>query len=84
MWSLLWLGSLLWHGFDPWSGNCHMLWGQPKKEKKEILIPEFEELSKEVPESTLRVQDTDSLGNRDVLGWGRGHPKPSGLTLGCL
>ena len=25
--SLKWLGLLLWHGFDPWSGNFHM----PKK-----------------------------------------------------
>ena len=29
--SLLWLGSLLWHGFDPWPGIFHMLWLQPKK-----------------------------------------------------
>ena len=30
--SLLW--SLLWHGFNPWSENFHMLWAQPKKKKK--------------------------------------------------
>ena len=23
--SLQWLGLLLWHGFDPWPGNLHML-----------------------------------------------------------
>ena len=28
--SLLWLGSLLRHGFDPWPGNSHMLQAQPK------------------------------------------------------
>ena len=27
-------GSLLWHGFDPWSGNFHMPWVQAKKKKK--------------------------------------------------
>ena len=25
--SLQWLGSLLWHGFDPWLENFQMLWG---------------------------------------------------------
>ena len=30
--SLLWLvGLLLWHGFDPWSGNSCVLWVQLKK-----------------------------------------------------
>ena len=29
--SLQWLGSLLWHGSDPWSGNAHMPWAQPKE-----------------------------------------------------
>ena len=28
------LGSLLWHGFDPWSGNFHMLWHDQKKKSK--------------------------------------------------
>ena len=28
---LLWHGSLLWQGFDPWPGNFHMPWTQPKK-----------------------------------------------------
>ena len=28
--SLLWLGSPLRCGFDPWPGNFHMLWAQPK------------------------------------------------------
>ena len=32
--SLQWLGSLLWHSFDPWPGNFYMLWVQPKKKKK--------------------------------------------------
>ena len=27
--SLLWLGSMLWHGFDPWPGNFHMPQAQP-------------------------------------------------------
>ena len=26
-----WLGSVLWHGFDPWPQNLHMLQAQPKK-----------------------------------------------------
>ena len=28
------LGSLLWHGFDPWPGNFHMPRVGPKKKKK--------------------------------------------------
>ena len=29
--SLLCLGSLLWHRFDPWPGNFCMSWARPKK-----------------------------------------------------
>ena len=32
--SLLWLGLLLWHGFDPRSVNFPKLQAQPKKKKK--------------------------------------------------
>ena len=32
--ALLWLGSLLWHRFDPWARNFPMLGAWPKKEKK--------------------------------------------------
>ena len=32
--SLPWFRLLLWHRFDPWPGNFHMLWLQPKKKKK--------------------------------------------------
>ena len=32
--SRLWLGSLLWHKFDPWPRNFHMPRLQPKKKKK--------------------------------------------------
>ena len=28
--SLQQLGLLLWHGFDPWPQNFHMLWAWPK------------------------------------------------------
>ena len=34
--SLLWLWSLLWCGFDPWPGNFHLPWVQPKKKKRAI------------------------------------------------
>ena len=27
--TLLWLGSLLWHEFDPWPRNFCMQWAQP-------------------------------------------------------
>ena len=33
---LHWLGSLLWHGFEPWSGNFYMPWAWPKKKKKTL------------------------------------------------
>ena len=26
--------SLLWRGFDPWSGDFYMLWGMAKKKRK--------------------------------------------------
>ena len=34
--SLLWLGSLLWHGFIPWPRNFHMpqLWPKTNKQKR--------------------------------------------------
>ena len=31
------LGSLLWHGFDPWPENSHMSWAQTKKKKKKKI-----------------------------------------------
>ena len=37
--SLLWLGSLLWHSFDPWPRNFHMLQAEPKKKKYLKLCP---------------------------------------------
>ena len=36
--SLLWLGSLLWHGFNPWPGNFHKPEVDPaQKEKKKSI-----------------------------------------------
>ena len=32
--SLQWLGSLLWHMLNPWTGNSHMLREELKKKKK--------------------------------------------------
>ena len=37
--SLHLLRLLLWHGFDPWSGNLHML-AHAKKKKKKREMPE--------------------------------------------
>ena len=31
--SLSWLGSLLWHQFNPWSKNFHMMQVRPKENK---------------------------------------------------
>ena len=33
--SLQWLGSLLWHGFDPWPGKFRMLQDVARKKKEE-------------------------------------------------
>ena len=33
--SLLWLRSLVWHGFDPWPGKLHMLQARPQGKKEE-------------------------------------------------
>ena len=39
--SLLWLQSLLWHGFDLWPADFHMSWvGQEKKKKGKGTGPE--------------------------------------------
>ena len=38
--SLLWRGLLLWHWFDPCSGNFHMLQEEPPKKKKKRLSEE--------------------------------------------
>ena len=39
--SLQRLGQLLWHEFNPWPRNIHVLRVQPKKRKKniEVLMP---------------------------------------------
>ena len=36
--SLLWLGLLLWHGFNPWPWNLCIAWAGQKKEKKRNWI----------------------------------------------
>ena len=36
--SLLWLGLLLWLGFDSWPGNFHMLQDGLKKKKKDLSL----------------------------------------------
>ena len=36
--SLLWLGSLLWHRFHPWTGKFSMLWAQPEKENTRHIL----------------------------------------------
>ena len=59
--SLLWLGLLLWHGFDPWPGNFHMLcmWQKKKKKKKEEEEEEEEEeKKKEVSPEHLHLSDS--------------------------
>ena len=35
---LLWLGSFLWCGFDPWLRNFHMLKVQQKQERKKVIM----------------------------------------------
>ena len=37
--SLQWFGLLLWHGFDPWSGNVHMpqAWPERKKSSSDFI-----------------------------------------------
>ena len=35
--SLLWLGLLVWLGFDPWPENFHVLQGQPPPKKNLIM-----------------------------------------------
>ena len=37
MLSLLWLRQLLWHKFNPWPGNFHMLHVWPQKNKQTVL-----------------------------------------------
>ena len=36
--SLLWLWSLLWHGFNPWPENFHVPWVWPKNPHNKKLI----------------------------------------------
>ena len=38
---LLWLGSLLWHRFDPWPGNLHRLWAVAKNKQTKKKSREF-------------------------------------------
>ena len=41
--SLQWLRSLLWHGFDPWPANFHMLWVRhpPQKKNKKTNLTKY-------------------------------------------
>ena len=36
-----WLGLLLWHGFDPWPRNFHMLQAQLKEKNPQKNIPKL-------------------------------------------
>ena len=38
--SVLWLGSFLWPGFDPWLGNLCMHWAGSKKKEEFGFYPE--------------------------------------------
>ena len=51
--SLLCIWLQLWHSFNPWLGNFHMLWAWPEKKKKKkiraekgAITPPFEIVSK--------------------------------------
>ena len=50
----MWLRSLLWHRFDLWPENFHMLQVKPKKKKKE---------KKERKKETKTVNEAENLGN---------------------
>ena len=39
--SLLWLRSLLWHGFDPWLSNFHMNGAQHKKQTEVSTVMQW-------------------------------------------
>lgn len=41
-WSLLWLRSLLWSGFDLWPRNIRIPWAQPKREDRNFEITQSE------------------------------------------
>ena len=62
--SLQWLGSLLCHGFDPWSKNFHMLWAWPKWKKKKKTS--LEKVNLQIFTSQ-EVVDYGKLSLRDYL-----------------
>ena len=39
---LLWLRSLLWCRFDPWTRNFYMPWERQKKKKKKFHLPQHQ------------------------------------------
>lgn len=43
--SLLWLTSLLWHGFDPWPKNMQMQWKRhmERPKKKNVFLKEIKQ-----------------------------------------
>ena len=53
MLSLQPLRSLLWHGFNPWSGNFHLAWAQSKKQKMKKEKRQEEEEDEEEEEGLV-------------------------------
>lgn len=47
--------TLLWQEFDPWSGDFHMLWLQPKPTKTKILVGSQTEKEKTLLETGEKV-----------------------------
>ena len=58
--SLLQLGSLLWHMFNPWPGNFHILQVQPKKERKEGRKPNTAWSHLHVESKKLKIRGTEN------------------------
>ena len=74
--SLLWIGSLLWHGFHPWLWNSHKPQARPPKKRKE------KETKKRYTVGPICPQE----GNK-IEGWlSRPQPRTEGtewLAHGC-
>ena len=65
--SLLWLRSLLWHGFQPWTKNFHMPQALPeKKKKKGVVFDNYAEISK-MTGSHPGIDEVMSLPERTIL-----------------
>ena len=77
--SLLWLGSVLWRGFDPWPGNFCIPRVQPKKKS----VYSWKDESRVPPASPLALSEDHKVRFRERLSDLGRHASPPRVWCIC-